>query len=282
MIAELTAGGYLPRPGTERAVKGHPTLDRRAGGRIDHLEGPGEQSASKEGWRPPTPSTPSMSSFSRGFAVPLEESDTVCGTVVLFRLEDGRLLARRVDCRTKACDRCGPRLRAAAAKLWAQVMAGQVVYRLLVADADWSRYQRKLRKVGAEYGVIPAPDGWRVVYTTAPIGEPLIMYKKALTSDFAAMPSDRRQKRLSTRWLALARELEDDDDQVVTQPAECLGILRRPLEQVAMIAEELDMLVGEAGSSGLYLRDPEDPATWRRFCALTRLYRRGRDEVIAA
>jgi hypothetical protein len=269
----------------EQAVKPK-TLDRRACRRRSHHEPPGKRLASQSGGLAPPgpPTTPRMSSFSRESS-PLEESDITCGTVVLFRLGDGRLLARRADCKTKACGRCGPRLRAEAAHLWARVMAGQVIYRHEVADAEWSRYQRKLRNAGADYGVIPAADGMRVVYTTAPVGEPVerAVLAHALASDFAAMPSDRRQKRLSTRWLALARELEAELDQAVQQqPAECLGILRRPLEQVAMVAEELDMLIGEAGSSGLYLREPEDAATWHRFCALTRLYRRGRDEAMAA
>jgi hypothetical protein len=87
---------------------------------------------------------PQRSGFSRGFALPLEKADHPCGTPLLFRLDDGRLLARRVDCRTKACPRCGPRLRAQAARTWAAVIAAGVS-RLVVADADWPRYQRKLR-----------------------------------------------------------------------------------------------------------------------------------------
>jgi hypothetical protein len=117
--------------------------------------------------------------------------------------------------------------------------------------------------------VIPAPDGARVVYTTADLGGLVDDLAAQLAADFAAMLSDRRHKRLSVHWRQLAAELEQDDDQATT-PREVLGILGRPLEQVAMIADDLGMLERATGNS-LYLRDPADAETWRRFCALARL-----------
>jgi hypothetical protein len=203
--------------------------------------------------------------------------------VLLYRLPSGRLLARRVDCKTKGCGKCGPRLRAEAARRWTAVMAGASVYRLVVADTDWSRCQRHLRKAEAAYGMLPAPGAVRVVYTPVArvggyVGVLVTDLTSTLATDFAAMPTDRRHKRLHGRWLQLANELEQARHDAEAAPVgDFLGVLRRPLEHVAMIAQDLGLHDGEAGSSGLYLRDPPDAETWRRFCALARLYRPGAD-----
>jgi hypothetical protein len=213
---------------------------------------------------------PRRSNFSRDHHDALEKSDIACGTVVLYRLDGGRLLARRVDCKLKRCPKCGPRLRAQAARTWTPVMAGATVYRLVVADADWPRRQRELRKAGAEYGKIPAPGAVQVVYTTAPVGVLVDDLAGQLADDFAAMPTDRRHKWLSTRWRQAAAELEQaEQDHGPTR--ELVGILRRSLEHVAMIAQDLGMLVGEAGASALLLRVPDDD-TWQRFEDLARFH----------
>jgi hypothetical protein len=223
------------------------------------------------------------STFSRSSSIghaSLEKSDhEPCGTVLLYRLEDGRLLARRVPCKTKACSSCGPRLRAKAAATWAAVIGNTAVWRIVVADAEWPKLQRRLKRSGAEYGVIPGADGSRVVFTTAELGELVDDAAEVLAADFAAMPSDRRNKTLSARWRALAKEHEEAAEQVMDAPiASFLGILRRSLEHVAMVAQDLGMLLEQASPDALFLRDPPDRATWQRFCALAGLYERGSRE----
>lgn len=213
-------------------------------------------------------------SFSRDPHTPLEKlAPEACGTVHLYRLEDGRLLARRVDCRTKACPKCGPRLRGEYASGYAEVLAAAgPVYRQVVGPG-WRK------RPGAEYLRIPAPGGRLVVYTTAEQGDEVKTLTPALAADFAAMPSDRRHVSASAAWRHAWHAWRDRQhgDQA---PAEYLGQLRRPLEHVAMIAADLGMLLEER-SGALLLRDPPDAATWQRFCALARLCRR-RQEARAA
>jgi hypothetical protein len=226
---------------------------------------------------------PRRAGFSRDSHNPLEKpARQVCGTVHLYRLEDGRLLARRVDCRTKACPKCGPRLREEYAAGYAAVLAAAgPVYRLQVADRDWRKLQARLLRRHASSLRLPAPDGRVVVYTTADLGEGVDNVNASLTSDFAAMPSDRRNLSATKAWRDAyhAWRSRQDGDQV---PAEYLGMLRRPLEHVAMIAADLGMLLEQAGTDALLLHDPPDQATWERFCALAGLYRRGADKVARA
>jgi hypothetical protein len=148
----------------------------------------------------------------------------------------------------------------------------------VVADAEWPKLQRRLKRSGAEYGVIPGADGSRIVYTTAELGDAAGDVAEQLVADFAAMPSDRRNKNktLSARWRALAKEHEEAAEQVKgALVASFLGILRKSLEHVAMVAQDLGMLLDQAGPDALFLRDPPERTTWQRFCALAGLYQRG-------
>jgi hypothetical protein len=203
-----------------------------------------------------------------------------CGVTLLFRLEAGRLLARRVPCRTKACPTCGPRLREQWAGEWGHAMGGDPVHRLVVDEGEWALLRRRKVMRTAEYGVIPGPDGTRVVYTTAELGEGLDNIQASLAADFAAMPPDSRHRILSANWRKVV-----DDARADARPepvGECLGRLRRDLAHVAMVAEELGLLVGR-GPDVLVLAEPPDPPTWARFCGLVGLYRRrARGEVRAA
>src|SRR5213592_5141195 len=81
--------------------------------------------------------------FSRRESQPLEK--LACGTVHLYRLDDGRLLTRRVDCRTKACRKCGPRLRQEYARGYAQVLAAAGPIHRQVVGPGWRK------RPGTEY-----------------------------------------------------------------------------------------------------------------------------------
>jgi hypothetical protein len=215
---------------------------------------------------------PPMQRFSKGFAVPIEKHDISCGIPALYRLDDGRLLARRLDCKTKACGKCGPRLREQWAALWAAVMAGEVVHRLVVGEAEWGRLQRRKIMREAEYGAIPGPDGRRHVYTTAEVGELVADVAAALAGDFAAMPNDRRHRSLSAGWRRRADAIEaftapstsDEGPRAV----EFLGFLRAGLEHARQLAREFGIYDQEAGPDGsaFLFHQPADPLSWRRFC----------------
>jgi hypothetical protein len=222
-------------------------------------------------------------SFSRRESEPLEKSAQIaCGTVHLYRLDDGRLLARRVDCRTKACPKCGRRIREEYAAGYAAVLAGQALHRMVMAARDWRKLQVKLGRAGALFLRIPASDDRLVVYTTADhVGEQVDLLDERLADDFAAMPSDRRNVSASKALRNAYHDWRDQQQATTTAPAEHLGQLRRTLEQVALIAAELDLLIEEQPDA-LLLRDPPDQATWQRFCALAGLYHHAGGEVRAA
>jgi hypothetical protein len=279
--AAIAEAGQAVKPGAGQERAGCFQAGQPGSDAPRHHRPPGNPAAGQRGaGAPRTP--PDLrehsrhASFSRGCDSSLEKhASEVCGTVHLYRLEDGRLLVRRVDCKTKACPKCGPRLRAEYAAGYAAVMAPCRVYRQVVGPG-WRK------RPGAEYLRIPAPGGQLVVYTTAEQGqsidEPVIA--SALASDFAAMPSDRRNVSASKAWRGAYHAWRDLAAGAAKAPAEHLGQLRRPLEQVAIVAAELDMLIDQRPDA-LLLRDPPDAATWERFCALAGLYRR-RGEAIAA
>jgi hypothetical protein len=279
--AAVAEAGEAVKPGAGQDRAGCFQAGPPGSDALTHHESPGEQLASQAGGG--VPRTPSdqqereqLRSFSKGFAVPIEKDD-MCGTTVLLRLDDGRLLARRVDCKVKACPHCGPRLRRQWAELWAAVLDlaaqdGEVVHRLVVAEAEWPKLQRRKVMRGAEYGAIPAPDGLRVVYTTAEVGELATeVTPDDLEVDFQAMPNDTRQRSLSVRWQKRA-----DCIQVFTSPAatadvprkvEFLGIIRTGLEHARQLAHDFGVYDEEAARDGsaFIMRQPDDALSWARF-----------------
>jgi hypothetical protein len=246
---------------------------------LKHHGSPVEQLAGQRGaGAPRTPPdlrehTP-MSDSSRGNHPPLEKSDMPpCGAVLLFRLEGGQLLAKRAPCRTKACETCGPRMRARWAAQWAHAMAGDRVQRLVVDDAEYARLRRRKMLHGHELGQIPAPGGRRAVYTTAELGEPVTGLIGSLTRDFAAMPNDGRHSSLTgcrgtearprTGWLGVIADMEEEAEARQAPPGECLGRLRRDVPHVAMVASDLGLLVGRTADA-VVMAAPT-PAVFRQF-----------------
>jgi hypothetical protein len=149
-------------------------------------------------------------------------------------------------------------------------MATDRVYRLVVDDGEVVKLRRRKSLAGQELAHIPGPDGTRVVYSTAPIGSVCEDVPLALSRDFAAMPNDGRRHRLSEGWRVV---LDDQAGELEAkrEPWECLGRVGRTLEQVAVIAASLGLLVGR-GQDMLVLSKP-DPATEGRLFALLRLER---------
>jgi hypothetical protein len=195
-----------------------------------------------------------------------------CGIVLLFRRPDGRLMPRRMPCGVKACDYCGPRLRARLASQWAEAMAADQVFRLVVADGELAKLRRRKALAGHELGHVPGPDGTRVVYSTAPIGEPVADKIGALARDFAVMPNDSRRRFLSAGWAAVVADAEGEQA-AKREPWECLGRVKRSLEHVEIIARELGLFLGRAGPDGLLVADPGDALLWSRFASLIGLVR---------
>jgi hypothetical protein len=215
-----------------------------------------------------------------GTSPPIELCDMPCGVVLLFRRPDGRLVASRKPCNVKGCEGCGPRLRATWAAEWAHAMGGEVVHRLVIGDVELARLRRRKVMAGHEVGVIPAPDGKRVVYTTAPVGSVCQDVPPALSRDFAAMPSDTRRRSLSAGWAQVIADQEEEED-AAREAWSCLGRVGRPIEHVAIVAAELGLLVGR-GADVVIVAEPPDAATWGRFAGLIRLQRGRHRRQVAA
>jgi hypothetical protein len=215
-----------------------------------------------------------------GAGPPIELSDMPCGVVLLYRRPDGRLVASRKPCDTKGCPGCGPRLRRQWTEQWAHAMGGERVHRLVVGDVELAKLRRRKVMDGQQVGVIPGPDGQRVVYTTAPVGSVCEDVPLALTRDFTAMPSDTRRRSLSAGWAQVIADLQVED--AATREAwECLGRIARSIEHVALVATELGLLVGR-GADVVIVAEPPDPATWGRFAGLIRLQRGRHRRQVAA
>jgi hypothetical protein len=271
-------GPLVPDPETPAALA--------APGRPAHLRGNGDNLAdlrAKIAVRLRT--IRGMSDSSRGENPPQEKSDMCpCSVVVPYRLPDGRLLFKRVPCRTKACEVCGPRLRLKWAQQWAHAMAGDVVYRQVVDEGEPARMRRRKAYHDQELGHLPAPDGKRVVYSTAPIGLLCEDVPSALASDFAAMPDDRRNKSLVGSWGQVVADAEAEAIAKRPPLGECLGRVTRSLEHVEMIARELGLFLGRSGTDGVLVADPGDALLWARFANLIGLVgvRRRREGKLAA
>ena len=194
-------------------------------------ETPGERVASIEGWRPRSSKNPpdqgersqlQDSSWER--TQPQEQSDMCPSSVViLYRSGDGRLLPKRVPCRARELPGVLAEATGQVGVQWAHVMGRERVYRQLVDEGEPVRMRRRKAYRGAELGHIPAPDGMRAVYTTAPVGELVTDKIGTLTSDFTAMPNDGRNAILSgsrgptekqperprTGWLGVLADAEE-------------------------------------------------------------------------
>jgi hypothetical protein len=247
---------------------------------LQHRGSPDEQSASQRGAG--APRTPldlqehhRMSDFSSAARRPQEKSAICPDAVPLwYRLKDGRWLCRRVACKTKACPMCGPRLRARWAAEWAHAMAGDRVFRLVVGEGDPAKLRRRKVMRGQQLAHIPAPDGRRVVYTTAPIGEPVTDKIGSLTSDFARMPNDRRNRSMVGTWGEIVADAQAEAEARREPLGEYLGRGRRSLEQVEIVARELGLFLGWTSPDGLLIADPGSEQLEGRFCALIGLVRR--------
>jgi len=277
-MAAIAEAGVAVKSGAGQDRAGCSRTGQPGNDALEQHEGPGEQVASIGGWRPRTSTGPSdqgersdLRSFSKGFAVPIED-DYICGTVALYRLEDGRLLARRLDCRQKGCPKCGPRLRASWARLWAQVMAGETIYRWVGPDLECAKLLRRKVMAGHQYGVIPLADGLRAVFTTAAIGDLVQDLEGALEVNFRALPDGvGRQRSLSRLWQKRADAVEAFAGQAPAgkpkQKVEFVGILRQGLEHARQLAREFGVYEEEAGIDGsaFIMRQPDNQTDWKRF-----------------
>jgi hypothetical protein len=230
--------------------------------------------------QPPAPMSDSSRQTTPAWKA-LEESDICPNAVVMpFLRPDGSLVFRRFPCKTRACEVCGPRLRAQWAVEWGHAMSGDRVNRLVVAEGEWTRMRRWKSMRGQQYATIPIIGGQRVIYTTADLGERVADLAHQLACDFTIMVIEGRNKTMSKGWLAVIADAKAEAEAKRQPLGECLGRVRRSLEQVAMVAQDLGLFLGWDGPDGLLVADPGDQRD--RFWSLVGLVHGRRRKAVAA
>jgi hypothetical protein len=221
-----------------------------------------------------------MSDSSRGTRPPLEKNDRCPdGQRFAFKRPDGRIVVREQPCDRRACEWCGPRLRERWAAEWSHALGGDQVHRLVVTEAAWVKLRRQKVMRGAEWATVPQLGGVRVVYTTAHLGDLVRLdISRLLAADFAAMPPGRNRS-MSKGWLAVIADLAAEVD-AAREPWECLGRVRRSLEQVELVARELGVLVGR--TADMVIVEAMTPTVEGRFLALVRVHRGRHRRAVAA
>jgi hypothetical protein len=206
-----------------------------------------------------------------------------CGKVAVLRSrrQPDVVVAARLFCKRKACPDCGPRRRRRLASHPTAAIGDTPVVRREIDRAVWPTTAKRLRRLGASFLRIPAPDGCYVVLATAGDGDPVTDLASTLATAFEQMPLADRRGRPDTARVSSSRCWS-------VQPAaqaaggggdreggyELLGFARRPLAQVVRIAKQNGWYGGEVAdrelaadwAEAVLLRLPAgDTLAWRRF-----------------
>jgi hypothetical protein len=210
--ARYVTEAYLREVEAEQAVKGNPTLDRRAAGRRSHHEPPGEQLAYSGGSSLPpnlkTAPDQQRRALTTGSSTPLgvstrsRRSTGRCGWTVFLastrQPADGKSVWRK--CQWRGCSHCGPELRERNLTHDIGNMAGQQMTRRVVAAKVWPAVREKIKRAGGLRVYYPQPGGMLAVYATAGlVGEVVADHAQALASDYRRIPNGKAIRR-SREW----------------------------------------------------------------------------------
>ena len=118
-----------------------------------------------------------------------------CGRVAVLRSrrQPAVVVAARLFCKRKVCPGCGPYHRRRMASHYADAIGSTPVVRRVVDRDAWSTMAKRLRRLGASFLRIPAPEGRYVVLASDGDGEPVIDLAATLASAFEQGPPGRRQ-----------------------------------------------------------------------------------------
>lgn len=113
-----------------------------------------------------------------------------CGRVAILRSRRDPTVGvtARLFCKRKVCPGCGPYHRRRLASHYTEAIGSTPVVRQVVDRFVWPTMARRLRRHGASFLRIPAPEGRYVVVATAGDGEPITDLAGTLATAFEQVP----------------------------------------------------------------------------------------------
>jgi hypothetical protein len=205
-----------------------------------------------------------------------------CGRVAVLRSRRDPTVGvnARLFCKRKVCPGCGPYHRRRLARHYTDAIGDTRVIRQVADRSVWPTMAKRLRRHGASFLRIPAPDGCYVVLATAGDGEPVTDPTGTLTAAFEEVPLVDGRGRPDLARVSSSRCWS----QAVAGPAgsggdgdggyELIGFARKTLPQVVKVAKSVGLYAGPVADRGLapdwaeaHLLHvpPGDTLAWRRF-----------------
>jgi hypothetical protein len=224
-----------------------------------------------------------------------------CGRVAVLRSrrQPAVVVTARLFCKRKVCPGCGPYHRRRLANHYTEAIGDTPMVRQVVDRAAWPTMAKRLRRHGASFLRIPAPDDCYVVLATAGDGDPVTDLAGTLATAFEQVPLVDHRGRpdlarvSSSRCWSLAAGKAGGGGDGEGGGYELLGFTRKPLRQVVQMAKNLGLYAGPVADrelapdwaeAHLLHLPPGDALAWRRFKRWIGLHQpdRFRREVRAA
>jgi hypothetical protein len=203
-----------------------------------------------------------------------------CGRVAVLRSrrQPAVMVTARLFCKRKVCPGCGPYHRRRLASHYTEAIGDTPMVRQVVDRSVWPTMARRLRRHGASFLRVPAPDGCYGVLATAGDGEPVTDLAGALATAFEQVPlvdnrgrPDLARVSSSRCWSQADKAGSGGDGE---GRYELLGFARKPLRQVILVAKNLGLYAGPVADrelapdwaeAHLLHLPPGDTLAWRRF-----------------
>ena len=225
-----------------------------------------------------------------------------CGRVAVLRSRRDPTVGvtARLFCKRKVCPSCGPYHRRRLARHYTDAIGSTPVVRQVVDRSIWPTMAKRLRRHGASFLRIPAPDGCYVVLATAGDGEPVTDLASTLAAAFEQVPladakgrPDLARVSSSRCWSQAATAAAGGNGDGDGGGYELLGFARKTLQQVVKVAKSVGLYAGvvadrdlapDWAEAHLLHLPPGDTLAWRRFKRWIGLHQpdRFRREVRAA
>jgi hypothetical protein len=204
-----------------------------------------------------------------------------CGRVAVLRSrrDPAVVVAARLFCKRKVCPGCGPYHRRRLASHYTEAIGSTPVVRQVIDRSVWPTMARRLRRHGASFLRIPAPDDRYVVVATAGDGESITDLASTLAAAFEQVPLTDARGRPDLARVSSSRCWSQAADRAGSGGDgeggyELLGFARKTLHQVVKVAKSVGLYAGPVADrelasdwaeAHLLHAPPGDTLAWRRF-----------------